>query len=243
MKVALSGQYCEDISQIIIANGIEIVDKNPDIIIAFGGDGSLLWAEREFPGIPKLPIRDTRTAKLCRVHSHNSIIEHLLENKLKATALIKLEALYKEHVIYGINDIFLHNIHRITSIRYRVFIGKELYLKEVASDAFGIATPHGSTAYYKSITNTIFKTGIGMAFSNSREHVSNIILPDDVTIRIKMLRGPALLVADNSNQTFQIDSPDELCIRKSNEKAIVLGLKEFMCPECRKLRHMKNRLQ
>ena len=81
MKTALLGRYLEDILPFIKSSGMRIVKKNPDIIIVHGGDGALLGAEREFPGIPKFPIRDIRTAPLCPEHSSYERIFSIFRKK------------------------------------------------------------------------------------------------------------------------------------------------------------------
>ena len=243
MKILLRGRFLNDIEPLLRRKEIEVVSEaidHPDIIITHGGDGTLLGAEREYPGIPKLPIRDKRTSPLCSNHSYEKIIEDLLSNKLSKTKLIKLSGTTDKCNILGINDIFVHNSNKVSAIRYRVWINNEIYLSEVTSDCVGIATAHGSTAYYRSITRCIFKVGIGLAFSNSSEHVDHIILPEDVTIRIQLLRGPAFIVADNNSKSIAFDTGDILVVSKSPNKAIVFGLDIFMCQDCRKLRHIKH---
>ena len=242
MKALLKGRFLEDIKPLLEKKGIELVPettKNPDIIITYGGDGSLLGMERMYPGIPKLPIRDARTSPLCPKHSHERIIDDLINGKLKKFELMKLQGKTAQNSILGINDIFIHNSNKVSAIRYRVWIDDKLYLNEVASDCVGIATAHGSTAYYRSITRCIFRAGIGLAFSNSREHVDHIVLPEDSVIKIQLLRGPAFIVTDNDPKTVNFNTDDILTVSKSPAKAKIYGLETFMCRECRKLRHIK----
>ncbi len=242
MKILLKGRFLDDIQPLLKKKGVELVSEKttkPDLIITHGGDGSLLGMEREYPGIPKLPIRDKRTSSLCPKHSYEELIDDLIAGNLLKTELIKLSGKIGKKEILGMNDIFIHNSKKVSAIRYRVWINDKLYLKEVASDCVGIATAHGSTAYYRSITRCIFRTGIGMAFSNSREHVDHIVLPDDAVIKLQLLRGPAFIVADNDPKHINLDTDEILTVSKSSVNAIIYGLNIFMCPDCRKLRHMK----
>ena len=243
MKILLRGHFLDDIEPLLQREDITLVtDKaeKPDLIITHGGDGALLGAERDYPGIPKLPIRDKRTSSLCTKHSHEEIIKNLASDKLTKTELIKLVGRTDKHEIIGMNDIFVHNVNRVNAIRYKVLIDGELYLNEVASDCVGVATPHGSTAYYRSITRCIFKSGIGIAFSNSREHVDHIVLSEGTVIKLQLLRGPAFIVSDNDQKAFTFNTGETLTVTKSSDMAKMYGLDIFMCPHCRKLRHMKN---
>ena len=54
-KVKLVGRNLEDLRPLLRMFPVEIVDSEPDLVISYGGDGSLLGAERDFPGVPKCP--------------------------------------------------------------------------------------------------------------------------------------------------------------------------------------------
>ena len=80
MKVTIVGRDIKKIEEKAIKHGFEIIHPLiavqpkppalPDIIISNGGDGSLLGAERDFPGIPKLGLRDSRTSLK---HEHTDV--------------------------------------------------------------------------------------------------------------------------------------------------------------------------
>lgn len=237
MKVLLTGKNLHEIEPLLESHQMELVDNDPELIICHGGDGALLGAERDYPGVPKFPIRDSETAPVCERHSCAKRLESLFSNQAKQTELIKLTGTVRDKKLISINDIFLHNRERVSALRYRVWIDDELYAREIVGDGVGMATPHGSTAYYRSITHSIFRVGLGLAFSNSTEVVNHLVLPDNSIIRIRILRGPAIMVGDNSPQYISLEEGDEAVIRKSPDKAIILGLDDFMCRHCRQLRH------
>lgn len=237
MKVAVVSQYREDIVPVLEQCGIKISDTSPDAVVAYGGDGTFLMSEREFPGLPKFPLRDTRTSPLCAEHNIRNLVECFASGKLEKSVLIKINGFFHNKIITALNDIFIHNYTRNRAIRCSVWIDDELYLKEDVNDGIGIATPHGSTAYFRSITNCIFRSGIGLAFSNSRDHSTHIIVPEYSAIRIKVTRGPVLVINDNSEETDCLKVGEEISLRKSDESLVVYGLKDFMCRACRALRH------
>lgn len=238
MKVSLQGRYLEDILPYFKSKDFKITDKNPDLIIVHGGDGALLGAEREFPGVPKFPVRDIRTAPLCQEHSsYEKIFELLRKKRLAKSEIIKISAKSGDFRVNAINDIFIHNLNPVSAIRYRVFINGIAYGEEIVGDGVGVSTVHGSTAYYRSITHSIFWVGIGLAFSNSTELTNHLVLPEETTIKITLTRGPSVLVADNSPDTLEMKAGDSVTIKKIQEKAVAYGLDIFMCCKCRKLRH------
>ena len=238
MKIKLAGKNLEDIRSILPAFGLEESEEEYQVIICHGGDGALLGAEREFPGIPKLPIRDAATARTCPRHHIETRLNAFADRKLKLTRLPKLAGTWREKTVRGINDIFLHNKVCCGALRFRVTIDGELYASEIFGDGVGLSTVHGSTAYYRSITRSIFRTGVGLAFSNATVEISHLVLPETAVVDLEILRGPGLLIADNSPVT-EIPEGDKVRLQLSNSEALVWGLEEFMCPECRRLRHRR----
>jgi NAD+ kinase len=237
MRAKLVGKNLADIRPLLDARGIEIVETNPELIIAHGGDGTLLRAERDFPNIPKLPIRDTATAPLCPDHAYESQLDEFLAGKSRLAILPKISGSFEDITVYGINDVFIHAHDRVNALRYRVRIDDELYANEIVGDGVGLASVHGSTAYYRSITHSLFRVGVGLAFSNSTEEVSHLVLSEKSTVEIEIVRGPAIMIADNTQDPVSIAAGGRIRLRQSDLQARIYALKEFMCPKCRLLRH------
>ncbi len=241
LKVSVRGKFLADILPYLEGRKAFVVgEEMPDLVITYGGDGALLGAEREFPGVPKLPLRDSRTSKLCEAHqSYGAELDLLLAGKLRKSRLVKIAGECKGRRLLAINDVFVHNANPVSAIRYKVLINGEHYHDEIVGDGVGVATIHGSTSYYRSITHSIFRVGIGLAFSNSTEVTNHLVLPEDSIIDILITRGPAVLVADNSPDTIRLKKGDKVRISQTDCWAEIFGLDIFMCPLCRKLRHPK----
>ena len=237
MEVKLIGKHLGDISPLLKARDFNLTDAVPELIIAHGGDGALLDAERLYPGIPILPLRDQETAPLCDVHYYEKQLDDFCAGRTLKTINSKLYSSFNGSKILGLNDIFIHNHDRGKAMRYKVWIDGELYANEIVGDAVGMATIHGSTAYYRSITHSIFKIGMGLAFSNSTEVVNHLVLPEDAVVRVKIIRGLGVMVADNNPDVIEIPQGSEVSIRKAEEEAVIYGLEDFMCQDCRLLRH------
>ena len=239
MKVRLLGKNLKDIEGLLAEFDMEVIfEGTPELVVAHGGDGTMLAAEREFPGIPKLLMRDARTAPQCEEHGYRNILESFAAGKLKLSRLPKLCVVAAGKKMYAVNDIFIHNFERMNALRYRVYINDDLYANEVVGDAVGISSVHGSTAYYKSITHSIFRTGIGLSFSNSTEEVNHLVLPETSVVKISIVRGPGLIICDNDRNTVRVEEGEEVFLSQSeSEYGLFYGLQEFMCPKCRILRH------
>lgn len=61
LKVAIVSKLSREAKalaeRIALEPGMRVVGKGADVIVTLGGDGTLLLAERAFPGIPKVPAR------------------------------------------------------------------------------------------------------------------------------------------------------------------------------------------
>ena len=108
MKISVIGKKCPQLKEMLQKENITIYPpEEADMIIVYGGDGSLLGAERVYPGVLKYPIRDSETAPLCPLHSLEKQFPLFLENKLERTTLPKLMATIDgSEKLYAINDIF-----------------------------------------------------------------------------------------------------------------------------------------
>ena len=93
-RVKLMGKNLADVRPKILERNMEIVEDNFDLVIAHGGDGTLLWAERDYPGIPKLPLRDAATAPQCHDHGYDQVLDRLIAGELEMSVLPKLEGIY-----------------------------------------------------------------------------------------------------------------------------------------------------
>ena len=239
MKIALYGKKSDAVEKILLEKGVTIVSPQSndfDLLISYGGDGAMLGAELAYPGRLKMPIRDRETAPHCPKHSLERQIGALLGGQLKENVLMKLVGTVGSIEHYALNDIFIHNKNNVSALRYQVKIDEDIYAREVVGDGVGVATVHGSTAYYRSITHGSFRVGIGIAFSNSTELLNHLVLQEDSVIKVRILRGPSERVVDNSPDITSLGEGDVVTIRKSDKTARILGLDVFMCPECRRIR-------
>ncbi len=241
MKIKLVGKNLDDIRPLLRLGGMEeaLPEETPELIVAHGGDGALLGAARDYHDFSILPIRDARTAPLCSRHDCACQLAAFHVGRTRLDRLSKVSGTVRDITLHALNDVFLHNLDRSSALRYQVRINGELYADEVVGDGVGLASVHGSTAYYKSITQSIFRVGVGLAFSNSTEEVSHLVLAADSEVEIKVLRGPAILIADNDPERLAINEGETVTLRQSDRVATVYGLDNFMCPACRLLRHSK----
>jgi NAD kinase len=53
--------------------------NDPDFVIAFGGDGTLMKSEHAFPCVPKLFLRNSKKANLAHPHSNEHVLSQFFD--------------------------------------------------------------------------------------------------------------------------------------------------------------------
>lgn len=210
-----------EIKDVLDKQGFSIVDKNPDFIICYGGDGTVLYSERKYPEIPKLIVKTSRT---CRGYDYK--IENLKKLLLKIKAgnykihsEMKLETKAKGKLFVGLNEIQIHLKLPIYAVRFDLIVNGKKYDKMIG-DGVVVATPFGSTGYYKATGGSAFKKGIGVSFNNLHNNSTrDFVVSEDSIIKLIITRGPAWLLADNNKDFVDLDVGDKVVIKKSQSVA------------------------
>jgi NAD+ kinase len=235
MKAAVAGADGERLLPLIRKIGFEINEDRPDVVIAYGGDGTLLGSERDWPTVPKIAIRHDDTTTKCPDHDNEKVLRRLANGEVSQTTLVKLEATAKGQRLLGINDIALHHHLPTSGVRFRVWINDQAYSGEIVGDGLVVSTPFGSTAYYRSITRSFFRSGIGIAFNNTTEQVDHLVLGEDERLRVVVTRGPAVLCADNSPLMIDMQEGDEVRVAMAPERTVLLEYETLLCNKCKRL--------
>ena len=222
MKALLYGKDAAVLQPQLIAAGIEVVSDSPDVVVSFGGDGTLLHAERAYPGVLKVPVRNSKICKLCPDLPHQELFARLAKNEFKISQVPKLQAVHAGETQWALNDVLISHTFPTHAIRFTITINGKAYAKgkEIVGDGIIVATPFGSGAYYRSITDGTFSTGIGLAFNNCTEQVEHIVLKETDTICFTLSRGEAQYTVDTEplrplsvGDTVEITSAQEIPAR------------------------------
>jgi len=200
--------------------------KKPDFIISLGGDGTYLYSERLYPGIPKLLIRDSNICYKCGEDRLDKVIDRLKAGHYRIIESIKLDAFVNgKHRLTCSNDFVLRNKRLTQAIRFALDIGARRVDGELIGDGLVISTPFGSTAYFHSITKQHFERGIGIAFNNPTKTMRPLVVDEDAPIRITMVREDAELAADNDPMLVQVKEGDVIEVRRRKESARIITMR------------------
>lgn len=233
MKLLLSGKNAQNLEELTKKLGFELVTKSPDIVISYGGDGTLLSAERQYPGIPKLPIRDSKVCKKCSNHTEEILLTSLANGKLELKEYDKMETEFEGIKFLALNDIVVRNTSAFHAIRLRIKINQKLIQEQlIIGDGIVASTPFGSTGYFQSITRKSFDKNFQIAFNNTIDEFKPIEFTLQDQIRIQIVRGPAQLTSDNNPKILELSDLNEISIFASEQKALIYSAESLRCPDC-----------
>ncbi|HHE36423.1 MAG TPA: NAD(+)/NADH kinase [Candidatus Woesearchaeota archaeon] len=229
MKVAICSKYSkEKIIKILHKKGFKLVKREPDLVISYGGDGTILYAENKYPNVPKLVIK-TNSRKLREYEYDPEELENKLEKIRKQEYSLveemKLKAKYKCRILEALNEIQVRNKLLTKAIRFSLEAGNKAF-EELCGDGIIIATPFGSTGYYNSTGGKPFKKGVGLAFNNLHlRDISSKVLPEGIRIKVRINKGDALLIKDNDEKFIKLSRGDQVNVKKSNNNAMFIKTK------------------
>ncbi len=242
MKILLTGKNAKNIEPLVRSLGFKIVTSNPDAIISYGGDGTLLSSERKYPGIPKLPIRDSLICNKCPDHDETALLKQLLESQLSFKEYKKLHTNVAGKELYALNDFVIRNEEQIHSIRFKILYDDSTPSELLIGDGIVVTTPFGSTGYFKNITGESFTDGFAVALNNVTEKNSKATYLDQdednkkdgwEKICFQLVRGKATLTFDNSEDIFHLPEGTKLSFKLSDQVAQIYEAQSLRCPNCK----------
>lgn len=241
MKVSLFGKNSDSIRHFLAEFGLQLVDDKPDVIISYGGDGTLLSSERKFPGIEKLPIRNSKVCRKCPPHATEALFEALSQGRLNFEEFPKLEAKFGSEDILAINDIVIRNSTPMHALRFRVFKNNQPVTPVIIiGDGIVATTSFGSTGYYQSITRTTINKDFAVAFNNTTQNIKPLKFYPGDEINLVVIRGPGSLSSDNSPKIYSLKETDSVKIFASIQKAHIF-MDTLRCRDCVILRDKRLR--
>lgn len=217
-KFYIIGINNEEIKNEFIGLGFVLDKDSPDFVISFGGDGTLLKSEFQYPGIPKLFLKNTNVGKLAQNKKNQEVVDGFVQGHYFIKEYKKLKiTLDSAQSLIAANEINIHNANPRSAIRFKIKVDNDYLHHELIGDGVIIANALGSTGYYKSITDSYFEVGIGVAFNNSTEAADHVVLDAKRKIKIEITRGPAEVFADNQEEFLNVNEGDILEVEEIAE--------------------------
>ncbi len=201
--------------------------KHSDLLITFGGDGTLLSVARHAPkSVPILGVNMGTLGFLTEVtvEEFPEVMERVLAGDYESEERVALDVVVRgpgrDHRIYRVlNDATINKSALARIIEMRVTVGGE-FVSSFRADGLIIATPTGSTAYNLSAGGPIIYPTMGaVVLTPICPHMlSNrpVVLPDtlDIEVGIATPNQEIFLTLDGQDG-LPIAQNDVVCINKS----------------------------
>ncbi|MBL6818148.1 MAG: NAD(+)/NADH kinase [SAR86 cluster bacterium] len=197
-----------------------------DLIIVFGGDGTLLRAARNYleHNIPILGINMGTVGFLTdiKIEDFESVIKDILDGNCEIEERNLVCASFGNNSVYGLNEIVIHSGAYTQLMRYRLSVNEKI-VYEQRSDGLIIATPTGSTAYALSAGGPIIHPGVDVwtILPMLPQSMSSrpFVISSDQIAKVNLLNGPldeAKICADGQDD-ISVPYSKDITISKMKE--------------------------
>jgi NAD+ kinase len=203
-----------------------------DLLIAMGGDGTVLQALDMAPGCPVLAINFGTVGFLTAGDRDDleSLLQRLLGGDYTLSERLLLRGDYQGKTVHAVNEIFLKSSFRM--IHVDVFVN-ETKIRTIRGDGVIVGTPTGSTGYLLSTgapivmpdTDCFILDGINEYNFSSR---ALILSPEShIRLHIPSLRDyqEALLTVDGKH-VEALTAGEEIVITRSERRAQLIFFSE-----------------
>ena len=233
-KIAIVGKDPSKIDLMkdkLSSRGFKLVEENPDLVISYGGDGMFLIAERIFPEVPKILIRDSDVGNMAHDLDICEVIDLYLDEKFEIEEIKKLKGThhgrFEFRSLTGVNDIVLRNSLPTEAIRFKYRVNNGEWSDVLIGDGVVVSTPYGSNkgAYFYSIAGKSFAKGIGVVFNNVTEKVEPLFLSSKDSFEVEIVRGIGVMVSDNNRDFINLESGDKIVVGEVENVARRIVLK------------------
>lgn len=198
--------------------------KNSDLIIAIGGDGTLLSAARKFGylGIPVLGINLGNVGFLADIAPRDLThkLKEIFSGKfyLEERSFLKTTINGKQPEFISLNEVVVHSSVIAQLIEYELYIDESFVYRQKA-DGLLISTPTGSTGYSLSgngpiIDPTVQAINLTPMFPHSLNTRPLIV---DEKKRIK------IIICDRGNIGLSFDSHDDRLLKHGDNVSIEIA--------------------
>jgi NAD+ kinase len=208
--------------------------RQSDLLITFGGDGTLLSVARQAPaGVPILGVNMGTLGFLTeiRVEEFPMVLDRVLSGDFKTEARVTFDVVVqgegREPRVYRVlNDATINKSALARIIEMRVTVSGA-FVSTFRADGLIVSTPTGSTAYNLSAGGPIVYPTMGaIVLTPICPHMlSNrpIVLPDDLDVEIEIeTKNQEIFLTLDGQEGVPINERDRVRVRKSSETVLLV---------------------
>jgi NAD+ kinase len=210
--------------------------RSSDLLITFGGDGTLLSVARHAP--EHVPIIGVNMGTLgflteIRVEEFPAMLERVLAGSFHVEPRTAFEVSVSgpkrdASIRYRVlNDCAINKSAVARIIEMRVSVAG-IFVSTFRGDGLIVATPTGSTAYNLSAGGPIIYPTMGaVVITPICPHMLTnrpLVLPDELDIEVSLITPDAkdIFLSLDGQEGFEIGEEDRICIRKSEERVLLV---------------------
>ncbi len=204
----LASRFAREVSAQILVEPLEHIGELADVIITFGGDGTILAAAQRLLtyGVPLMGVNVGKLGFLAEfgVHELDTALHAFLHGNYRIVDRTVLEAEHRQMRYYALNDIVVEKHASPRMVRLRAYVN-EHHIADYRADGLIVTTPTGSTAYSLSCGGPIIAPNAHvLCLTPICPHMltlRSLVIPDDCQIHIHVLSEEgAILVPDGQRQ-------------------------------------------
>lgn len=220
MKLAVVSWNKDALERELKGLGFRIDRKRPDVVFCMGGEGTLLFGEIAYPGVPKVFI--LHKCRGCRKHPFGGLLTDLRKGRYTITEETKVVgAVRGKGRLVGLNDINIH--YKLPcAIGLDVTVNRRAVSRNVLGDGLIVSTPYGSGGYYNSITRKTFSRGLGLAFNNPVQRVASRVVREDAVIKARVVKGEGYMACDCHRKVIPLKKGDVVEVKAHPQKARII---------------------
>jgi len=210
--------------------------RHCDLLITFGGDGTLLSIARHAP--EHVPIMGVNMGTLgflteIRVEEFPAMLDRVLDGgyfvEPRVTFSVSVSGPDRDasKTYRVLNDVAINKSAVARIIEMRVSVAG-LFVSTFRGDGMIIATPTGSTAYNLSAGGPIIYPTMGaVVLTPICPHTLTnrpLVLPDELDIEVSVATPDArdIWLTLDGQEGFEISDRDRVCVRKSEERVLLV---------------------
>jgi NAD+ kinase len=217
------------IHKIVEARGWRVSQARPDLVIAIGGDGTVLQAEKRFPNAPILAFNAGSLGFLCdcSFEDLDAALKKYSQGKYKIDEMLKLDLLINgKKVDEAMNEVDITSKTPGRALDTSISINKRK-IASFVGDGVLIATPLGSTAYNASAGGSVVEPSVeAMSIVPLNPHFSKalpLVIGPDKTVSVSLdthVSSAAAVVDGLREHPLSKNSKIEVRVSKSKARLV-----------------------
>lgn len=207
-----------------------------DLLITFGGDGTLLSVARHAPAhVPILGVNMGTLGFLTEVRAEEfpAVLERVLDGNYivepRVTLNVRVHGAERDSIEYRVlNDVAINKSALSRIIEMRVHVAGQ-FVSTFRADGLIVCTPTGSTAYNLSAGGPIVYPTMGaIVITPICPHMLTnrpLVLPDELDIEISIATPDdrqEIYVTLDGQEGMPLTAEDRVCVRKSEQRVLLV---------------------